>query len=59
MAAGSMKVDLQVGETLRMQGVGGQPIFVTLLKKSGQLARLEVSAPKDVKIERPNVSKSR
>lgn len=46
----SMKVDLRVGEALRLDG--GR-IVVTLLEKSGQRARISVEADDSVKIQLP------
>jgi len=46
----SLKVDLRVGETLTFND--GQ-IVVTLLEKSGQLARISVDADASVHIQPP------
>lgn len=40
--------DLKVGESL---AIGNGEVFVTLQKKSGQLARLRVDAPLDMRVE--------
>lgn len=42
-------IDVRPGESLI---IGGQRIVVELLEKSGKLARLRVTAPRGVKIER-------
>jgi len=46
-----MKVDIRVGETVRFSGEGSAS--VSLVAKSGQVARLEINADDTVKIERP------
>lgn len=46
----SMKVDLRVGEALRLDG--GR-IVVRLLEKSGQRARISVEADESVSIQLP------
>lgn len=51
-----MKVDLRVGEELRLDG--GR-IIVTLLEKSGQRARISVEADDSVKIQLPAHSHER
>lgn len=43
-------VDVRPGD--RVSIASGHEISIELVKKSGQLARLRVSAPKDVKIEK-------
>ena len=43
-----MSIDLKVGETLTIGGA-----TVRLVKKSGQLARLEVSADPSIQIDKP------
>ena len=43
-----MTVDLKPGEVLRTSS----GVCIKLVHKSGQLARLQVSAPRDVKIEK-------
>lgn len=48
----SLVVDVRPGERL---AVGGGKVTVELVQKSGQLARLRVTAPSDVKIERQAV----
>jgi len=48
-----MNIDLKHGETQRLILPGGEAIELTLQKKSGQVARIAVSAPSTVKIERP------
>lgn len=45
----ALVLDLRPGETLVLDGAR---IKVELLHKSGQLARLRVEAPQDVKIEK-------
>lgn len=52
----SMKVDLRVGDTLRLDG--GR-IVVTLLEKSGQRARISVEADDSVSIQLPCDTQSR
>ncbi len=52
----SMKVDLRVGEALRLDG--GR-IVVTLLEKSGQRARISVEADESVSIQLPRDSRER
>lgn len=44
-----MTIDVRPGEHLLLDG---RRIVVELLEKSGKLARLRVTAPRDVKIER-------
>lgn len=43
-----LSVDVKVGETLSVGGAN-----ITLMQKSGQLARLVVSAPRETKIVTP------
>jgi sRNA-binding carbon storage regulator CsrA len=50
-------VDVRPGERLSISA--GSEVSIELVKKSGQLARLRVSAPRDVKIERQEVVESR
>jgi len=52
----SLKVDLRVGETLTFND--GQ-IVVTLLEKSGQLARISVDADASVHIQPPPPRKTK
>ncbi len=47
-----MKVDVRVGETIRFSGAG--KIAVTLERKSGKLARLEINADEAVDIQLPS-----
>jgi sRNA-binding carbon storage regulator CsrA len=47
--ASSLAIDLRPGEQL---AIDDQRIVVELLEKSGRLARLRITAPRDVKIER-------
>jgi len=49
-ASSSLIVDVRLGETLLVSS--GCDIAIELVKKSGQLARLRLTAPRDVKIER-------
>lgn len=51
----SMKVDLRVGEALRLDG--GRIVF-TLLEKSGQRARISVEADDSVKIQLPRSARA-
>ncbi|MFO0315383.1 MAG: hypothetical protein ACK50S_00645 [bacterium] len=44
----SLSIDLRVGERIDLSGCAS----VELVRKSGQLARLRVTAPPEVKIER-------
>jgi len=46
-----LKLDLRIGETLTMQGSGQAKI--TLVSKSGQLARLRIEADEKIKIAPP------
>lgn len=48
-AISQLTVDVRPGEFLLLDG---QRIVVELLDKSGKLARLRITAPRDVKIER-------
>ena len=48
-------VDVRPGDRLTI--AAGQDISVELVRKSGQLARLRVTAPKDVKIEKKEADK--
>lgn len=45
-----LTVDVRPGEILRL--VGGKNIDVELIHKSGQVARLRVSAPRDVVVQK-------
>ena len=45
----SLIVDVRPGDRL---SIAGQDVSIELLKKSGQLARLRVTAPVDVKIDK-------
>ena len=47
-----LTIDVRPGEQLLLDG---KRIVVELLDKSGKLARLRVTAPRDVKIERDEV----
>lgn len=47
----TLKVDLKVGEALTLSGSGSAR--VTLVAKSGQLARLRIEADDGVSIQRP------
>ena len=44
----SLIIDVRPGETLALSGI----VTVELIQKSGQLARLRVTAPREVKIEK-------
>lgn len=48
-------LDVKVGDTLtfRTGGVDSQEITLTLHRKHGQVARVQVQAPESVRIERP------
>lgn len=49
-------IEVKVGETLTLSGAGGvdsPEITLTLLQKSGQIARFLVKAPDAVRIKRP------
>lgn len=48
-AVSQLTIDVRPGEHLLLDG---RRIVVELLDKSGKLARLRVTAPRDVKIER-------
>lgn len=51
----SLIIDVRPGERLALSERDGQPsrpVTVELLRKSGQLVRLRVTAPPDVRIER-------
>lgn len=52
----NMVIDLRPGEHVLLDG---RRIVVELLKKSGKLARLRVTAPSDVKIEREDIVQPR
>jgi sRNA-binding carbon storage regulator CsrA len=52
----NMVIDLRPGEHVLLDG---RRIVVELLKKSGKLARLRVTAPSSVKIEREAVGQPR
>lgn len=45
---GSLTLDVRPGERVM---IGGEMVEVELLHKSGQHARIKVTAPKDVKIK--------
>lgn len=49
-ALSHLTVDVRPGETLEISS--GQNVSIELVQKSGQLARLRVTAPKDVRIEK-------
>lgn len=51
-----MKVDVRPGETITF---GGGEITVTMTAKSGQRARLEISADDSIKIGLPNRTSTR
>lgn len=46
----SLTIDVRPGETLSISS--GEAVSIELVHKSGQLARLRVTAPKDVRIEK-------
>lgn len=46
----SLTIDVRPGESLRISS--GAEVSIELLQKSGQLARLRVTAARDVKIEK-------
>ena len=48
--ASSLTIDVRPGESLRF--TSGAEVSIELVQKSGQLARLRVTAPRDVKIEK-------
>jgi hypothetical protein len=48
----SLTIDVRPGEKLNISS--GAEISVELLQKSGQLARLRITASRDVKIEKGN-----
>ena len=50
----SLIIDVRPGEQLTLQGGGEQRLAATvqLVKKSGQLVRLRVTAPQEVRIEK-------
>lgn len=48
-----MNIDLRPLETQKLVLQNGEVIELTLLKKSGQQARIGVVAPPSVRIERP------
>ena len=50
--ASSLTIDVRPGESLRF--TPGAEVSIELVQKSGQLARLRVTAPRDVKIEKGN-----
>lgn len=50
-----LKADIRVGETLRFQGEG--VTLITLMAKSGQRARLQVSADDSIEISHPQEKK--
>lgn len=45
-----LTVDVRPGEKLEISS--GQPVSIEMIHKSGQSARLRVTAPRDVKIEK-------
>lgn len=49
-ALSHLTVDVRPGESLIISS--GQEVSIELVQKSGQLARLRVTAPKDVRIEK-------
>jgi len=48
----SLILDIKPGERLALTGAGQSGTLVELVKKSGQLVRLRVTAPADVRIEK-------
>lgn len=46
----NLTIDVRPGEKLNISA--GQPVSIELIHKSGQSARLRVTAPRDVKIEK-------
>lgn len=48
MSKSSLVIDVRPGELLDLSGI----VQVELVQKSGQLARLRVTAPREVKIEK-------
>ena len=51
----SLMIDVRPGEKISISS--GQEVSIELVQKSGQLARLRVTAPKDVKIEKDGTKK--
>lgn len=49
-AASNMTIDVRPGDRLKISS--GQEVSIELIQKSGQLARLRVTAPRDVRIEK-------
>lgn len=56
-ALSHLTVDVRPGETLEISS--GQKVSIELIQKSGQLARLRVTAPKDVRIEKSGQSRTK
>ena len=50
-----LKVDVRIGESIKING----PATITLMEKSGKIARLEVRAAKSVTIEHIKETASR
>lgn len=50
----SLSIDLRVGERIDLSGCAS----VELVRKSGQLARLRVTAPREVRIEKVGAESS-
>jgi hypothetical protein len=48
----SLTLDVRAGESVRLAGVSGGDVVVEVLAKSGRTARLRVSAPRSVTIEK-------
>lgn len=55
-ATSQLTIDVRPGEQLLLDG---RRIMVELLDKSGKLARLRVTAPRDMKIEREDCDQPR
>ena len=55
--ASSLTIDVHPGESLRFSS--GAEVSIELLHKSGQAARLRVTAPRDVKIEKGDVVRTK
>lgn len=53
----SLMIDVRPGETLSISS--GESVSIELVQKSGQLARLRVTAPKDVKIEKDGQARTK
>ena len=56
-AASNLTIDVRPGDRLKISS--GQEVSIELIQKSGQLARLRVTAPREVKIEKETTPRAK